>query len=495
MSNHPLVLLEINEVPWRLIDHYRLQQGFPNIKRFFEQAHCFTTRAVDTGELSPWVTWPTLHRGMNNEAHKVRNLGQDPNTFCGTPIWEEFRKAGASIGVCGAMQSWPPVDPGANGFFVPDTFAHDSQCFPSSLAPFQAFNLGQVKKNPRVLSRSSIGLIEGLKVARSALSSGVRMRTLFRIAEQLVAERLDPSKLARRPIFQTVLFWDIFCKLFNLANPPAYSSFFTNHVAGIMHRYWRDVFPEDFPAAANSSEHTKENTNEHTNEPTMRFALSVLDDMLGDVLEWSRRHPNIIFVFAASMGQGPVYRHEHEGKEIIVSDLSKLMNVIGLSSEDYVPLLAMVPQVAVEISDKAKRQHAIIQFSNCRTMLDEPFIKTQEIGATLSITVATSNRAAIDAGKFILGDTEITWEAAGIHAIDIEPGTGYHIPEGVLAFLSGKSRGEGEGAHHATDHRAQLIRADAVKDWLMRIAKSGAAQIDNPPLSPIEAITPAAPNV
>lgn len=252
MSNHPLVLLEINEVPWRLIDRYRFQQGFPNIKSFFEQADCFTTRAVDTGELSPWVTWPTLHRGMNNEAHNIRHLGQDPNTFRGTSIWEEFRRAGDSIGVCGAMQSWPPIDPGVNGFFVPDTFAHDSQCFPPSLMPFQAFNLGQVKKNPRIINRSSIGLIEGLKVARSALSSGVHIGTLFRIAEQLVAERVDPGKLARRPIFQTVLFWDIFSKQFDPANPPAYSSFFTNHVAGIMHRFWRDVFPEDFLPTANS---------------------------------------------------------------------------------------------------------------------------------------------------------------------------------------------------------------------------------------------------
>jgi len=143
-----------------------------------------------------------------------------------------------------------------------------------------------------------------------------------------------------------------------------------------------------------------------------------------------------------------------------------------------VPLLAMVPQVAVEINDSAKRRHAIAQFSNCRTMLGEPFIKIEEIGVTLSITVATPKRVAIDTGKFMLDDTEIAWETAGIDAVDIQPGTGYHIPEGTLAFLSG------DRTNRAIDNRHQMIRADAVKGWLMRIAKSGAAQIDNPPIAP-----------
>ncbi|MCA3017417.1 MAG: hypothetical protein ING62_02055, partial [Rhodocyclaceae bacterium] len=432
---HPVVMLEINEVPWRLVDRYREDPAFPNIRQFFQEAQSFTTRAVDTGELSPWVTWPTVHRGMNNEAHCIRNLGQDPATFRGTPIWEEFRKSGHSIGIFGAMQSWPPIDPGNGGFYVPDTFAHDSQCFPQSLAPLQAFNLGQVKKNPRVLSDASFGLAEGLKVAWSALSSGVRISTLFRVASQLLGERLDRSKIARRPVFQTILFWDVFCRQFDPANPPAYSSFFTNHIAGVMHRYWRDVFPEDFESDARScSAHNLE-----SHEPTMRFALGVLDEMLAKVHEWRRQNPRLIFVFASSMGQGPVYRNEHEGKEIIVSDLSALMGLVGLGQDDYKPLLAMVPQVAVEVPDASKRERALEKFANCKTILGESFIRVQAIGTTLSITVATTSRKAIEAGKFVIGREEFSWEAAGINAVDIDVGTGYHIPEGTLAFYGGDS--------------------------------------------------------
>ena len=104
---NPILLLEINEVPWRLIDRYIDDPRFPNLKIFFARSAQFTSVAVDSGELSPWVTWPSLHRGMSNEQHGVLDLGQDPATFRGTPIWKDMRDAGHSIGICGSMQAGP----------------------------------------------------------------------------------------------------------------------------------------------------------------------------------------------------------------------------------------------------------------------------------------------------------------------------------------------------------------------------------------------------
>src|SRR5688500_16209122 len=127
----PLLLLEINEIPWRLIDRHLSDPALSHLGRFFSRAAQYTSVAVDTGELSPWVTWPTLHRGMSNQQHGIKNLGQDPSTFRGKPIWEEIREQGGTIGICGSMQSWPPIDPGPGGFYMPDTFAHDSRCIPT----------------------------------------------------------------------------------------------------------------------------------------------------------------------------------------------------------------------------------------------------------------------------------------------------------------------------------------------------------------------------
>src|SRR5690349_12704812 len=115
-SVRPVLLLEINEVPWRMIDRAMANARFGTIRRFFNASKTYTTISRDKGELSPWITWPSLHRGMSNTEHGIQNLGQDVATFRGTPIWDEYRARGLDIGVCGSLQSWPPRDPGPGGF-------------------------------------------------------------------------------------------------------------------------------------------------------------------------------------------------------------------------------------------------------------------------------------------------------------------------------------------------------------------------------------------
>ncbi|MBC7622398.1 MAG: hypothetical protein H7232_03325 [Aeromicrobium sp.] len=93
----------------------------------------------------------------------------------------------------------------------------------------------------------------------------------------------------------------------------------------------------------------------------------------------------------------------------------------------------------------------------------------------MSITVATTKRKAIEAGKFTLDGVDIPWESAGIQAVDIDAGTGYHIPEGSLAFLSGKMPSA------VANTRETVVPATAVKAWLLRIAEDGPAQFVQPP--------------
>jgi hypothetical protein len=453
----PILLLEINEVPWRLLDRYGADPAFPHLRRFLADARQYTSVAVDTGELSPWVTWPTFHRGINNERHGIKNLGQDPATYGGVPIWEEIRKRGGSIGVFGSMQSWPPQDPGPGGFYVPDTFAHDERCEPAALSRLQAFNLQQVRRNARVVDRAMPSIGEALSLLSDFRHAGVRWSTLARLAMQVLAERFDSTRAARRPIFQGVLFWDVFRKHFDARNPPAFSTFFTNHIAGVMHRYWKDLFPEDFPGEAIDP----------SRDRLMRFALGVLDDMLADVERWRRENPALVVVFAASMGQDAVHRDYHEGFELVVEDLALLMQAAGLGREDYKALIAMVPQVAVEVPDAAKRAwaRATLEKAVCGTV---PFIRVQEIGASLSITVTTPPLAQMEHGGIVIGNAALSWAACGIRKQEVEPGTAYHIPEGSFAVVA-------QGV--APDAGRARVDADRVKAWLLSVSESGASRV------------------
>lgn len=423
----PMLILEMNEIPWRLIDLYRKDPRYPAIAAFFDGARTYTSVTVDSGELSPWVTWPSLHRGMGNGEHGIQNLGQNPATFKGTPIWEEFRKRGHAIGICGSMQSWPPTDPGSGGFYIPDTFAHDPKTIPPYIEPFQTFNLGQVKRNGRVVEGGVPPRKEWASLLVSLPRLGISMRTLALLSGQLLGERFNRTRVSRRPIFQAILMWDVFKSLFDPNKPPAFSTFFTNHVAGVMHRYWHHVFPEDFGDryAGKPLVHRE----------TMDFAMKVVDGMLAEAIGWKEKRPDLLIVFATSMGQNTVLRDEQEGYAASIPDIDTFMSAMGMEKDDYKSLLAMVPQVAVEIADSGKRAALKERLDACQMRSGKPLFRIREIGPSLSITVFTPRIPEIKEGVLTLpwSGARIRWEQAGIRMNKVDPGTAYHIPEGILA--------------------------------------------------------------
>lgn len=71
-----IVVYELNEVPRKLFDFYG--NAFP--KSAFAQlrrhSKLFETLTADVGGLSPWITWPTMHRGVSNVDHEISELGQ-----------------------------------------------------------------------------------------------------------------------------------------------------------------------------------------------------------------------------------------------------------------------------------------------------------------------------------------------------------------------------------------------------------------------------------
>jgi hypothetical protein len=466
---NPILLLEINEVPWRLIDRYIDDPRFPNLKTFFAKSAQFTSVAVDSGELSPWVTWPSLHRGMSNEQHGVLDLGQDPATFRGTPIWKDMRDAGHSIGICGSMQSWPAIDPGPGGFYIPDTFAHDERCIPDYVSPLQAFNLGQVQRNGRVIDRRLPSPSALLTILSSMRRSGVRLSTIASIAASVAKERIDRRLIARRPIYQTLLFWDVFVRHFDPKNPPALSTFFTNHIAGVMHRYWRDVFPEDFP------DHVADDAN--SQEPLMCFALGVLDRMLGKVMAWSSINPKLVVVFASSMGQNAVHRDSYEGEQLLVSDLDRLMKSAGAEQGEFERRLAMVPQVAAAVADPARRATIRSNLEAIRTNNGTHFVSVREIGDNLSITVSTPPLTELIGRSVDIDGRHLEPADIGLRLQKVDAGTGYHIPEGALAFL--------DQSNPVPNRSRARIDADAIKTWLCSLLERGFDAIEQTPQRPV----------
>tara|TARA_Y100000589_G_C27172389_1_gene637275 strand:- start:1463 stop:1804 length:342 start_codon:yes stop_codon:yes gene_type:complete len=83
-----IILYELNEVPRRLFNHYVAE--FPNsaFAQIANEGEVFDTYNYDDGELHPWSTWPTVHRGFNlsstaniNHSVKYQDKIFDLNVF------------------------------------------------------------------------------------------------------------------------------------------------------------------------------------------------------------------------------------------------------------------------------------------------------------------------------------------------------------------------------------------------------------------------------
>lgn len=455
-----LLLLEVNEIPWRVIDKFKNNPDFPWINKYFTNARTYTTEVdyeeghyadksklvygtskegkglmIDSGELSPWVTWPTFHRGIKSNEHGIRFLGQDVKTFKGKPIWMDFLEAGLDIGVCGSLQSWPPIYPGKKGFYIPDTFAHDAKCFPEYIENFQRFNLEQVEKNRLVVRQNSIFSKNLLKFLLHIPRYGISPHTLFMTFNQLVKERLNKSFLARRVVFQGIISWDIFKSLYKAENPPAFATFFTNHFASLMHRYWHEIFPEDL----NGSKY-QQNKGSHD---AVMFGMEIVDKILMDAMKFCEKNPDLVIAFATSMGQEAINYTSYEGYSLEIENVKKLLEVLGIEDSDYKILLAMVPQVAIEVDSADIRNLIKKAFESCFTVNEKPVFACEGQGKTLSITVLKLESKDIKAGKFIYkseknGSMDLAWESSGVKVHKLDAATGYHISSGIFALYGSK---------------------------------------------------------
>ena len=242
-----MIVYELNEVPKKLFDFYA--KSHPNSAFAKLRARCelFQTFTADVGNLSPWITWPTMHRGVSNIDHEISDLGQDL-----TNVNEEYpnlynilAKQGVKVGVFGSLQSYPLPDSLDNfEFYVPDTFAAGDECFPAELTAFQAFNLSMVRANGKNV-QSGIAVKDALRFIKKSISLGLSANTFFKLSNQVFNERINRDRLVRRRTSQVEIAFDLYMTQLNKTRPDI-SFFFTNHVASSMHRYWPTVFPEDY---------------------------------------------------------------------------------------------------------------------------------------------------------------------------------------------------------------------------------------------------------
>ena len=333
----PTVVYELNEIPKKLFDFYAKAFPASAFALLCKKSNLFETVTADVGCLSPWITWPTMHRGVSNVEHEISDLGQDltsankefPN------VYNILAKSGVKVGVFGSLQSYPlPENLDNFCFYVPDTFAAGDECFPPELTDFQAFNLSMVRENGRNVN-GGIAVKDAANFLRKSVGLGLSSRTLLKLLSQVGSERMNKDRLVRRRTSQVEIAFDLYLHQLKKSNPDI-SFFFTNHLASSMHRYWPTIFPKDYEEGRFDKNWLIRWSGE------IPHAVKVANFQLQKLIKYCNTTGSELVV-CSSMGQGAVRDVEPISTQILITKPRRLMAYLGLLDDEYELKLTMAP--------------------------------------------------------------------------------------------------------------------------------------------------------
>lgn len=422
-GNRKLICYELNEVPWRVVDKYVRAHPGGSFEYLLGKSECYTSNTIDGGELHPWTTWPTVHRGVANQQHRITSLNQDlAEADHWPPVWQLLSDAGVDVGICGSLQSYPPTTGEGIQFFIPDTFAAGPETVPERYSAFQKLNLMQTRANTATASRiggKDVGTALGI------LRSGIRPSTGLKVAKHLLNERRDANFKKRRALLQPELGLDIFVDAMKRYQ-PSFATFFSNHVAGMMHRYWKYSFPEDFDYTL------KENTVDQFHSQSVMVAMRQAEEHIDRLLKLRESHGYDLLI-CSSMGQAAILRDEYI-PELKVVDFERLARTLKI---DYNVKhnMAMHPDIALEFETREDLEHLQtvlfrLRDSSGSTLFSAPYAPK---GLTLNLRTSRSAHIAND-GIIMDGDRHFTSTELGLESFERDIGTGYHVPEGIVIW-------------------------------------------------------------
>lgn len=343
-SARPLILVEANEIPFRVFDEFARGHPGSALAEIMRESRQLITVCEDQVELDPWISWPTLERGVIDELHQIFHLGQslEQANESYPPVWELLAKAGLRVGIMGSLHTstWPK-DLSAYEFYLPDFFANESFAHPGEMASFQAFNLAMTRASARNVSRQ-LPIRQTAAFLFDYARCGMTRSTLRWIAASMLAELRVPHLICRRRSIQPLLTLDLFLHQLRRKRPE-FATFFTNHVAAAMHRYWAAAFPGDAAGDRMPGDWRAAYANE------IDHAMMALDVIVGRIAETLRAHNGILMV-CGSLGQAAVESSLERGFHTI-TDLPAFMGFLGLEPSQWTQRFAMVPCLSVVVNE------------------------------------------------------------------------------------------------------------------------------------------------
>lgn len=350
------IQIELNELSATLIDEFIDAGELPNFRRLRDSSEVFITDASDEVSLEPWVQWPTLHTGIPDRDHGIRQLGE-AGLVAGRGIARELAAAGFKVGVFGSMNlDYGPLD----GFVVPDPWSPGAAPHPAELKAFTRFVASAVQEN----AADKLDKGAALPFLRYVVSHGMTPGTAIAAARQLIHERRDSGIKWRRSLSLDALSYDVFRSLVR-RHEVAYATFFSNTTAHFQHYFWRNFRPDSFSMPSPPEDH-----------PSLSDAVLTgyrnHDRLIGRFLS---DFPDDRLIFATALSQEPwdttkcTYRPK---------DFDRLLGLVGIDRSRVELSPVMAEEFLLSFADESAADEGRGRL-NRSTIGGEPLFRVQEI--------------------------------------------------------------------------------------------------------------------
>ena len=372
-----VILVEMNEITWRLIDPLLATGKLPAFADFLRHGTKASPIAPEVPpNLDPWISWTTVYTGRPQSEHGVRFLEQPPESVTGPRIWELAADAGKTIGVYGSIMSWPPRKH-VLGFWVPSTFSPSPETVPATLQPIQDLNLSHTRAHSPVLgAQKKPGT---LMTVYRLWQLGLRCRTLLRVAGSLARWLVRPHRKWEKVSLQQVINLDFFEHLYKQYQPDL-ATFHTNHVAHYQHRYWRSMDPAPFLIKPTATEQQRFGK-------AIEFGYQIADEALQRI--WEFAGPNTVVIVASGLGQQPYVDEAFpDGRKVVrIRDINQILALCGISTACN-PISMMAPQWLLRFSDAGQLAQAERSLRSVRvgTSADGLFA-VETVGNTINFNI------------------------------------------------------------------------------------------------------------
>ncbi len=431
--NKKIIVLEVNEVPDRVIDSYVSDNPNSNWAKVLRKSARFVAETPDETTLHPKISWQTFHRAVPDTQHgymEYNQVNEDADDQY-PPVWELIRNAGKSIGVGASLGSFPvPKDRNNVDFYLPDPFAPTDEAYPEHLSSFQKLNTMAVQNSGRNVRSGGFGLKEVGHFVFNLPRLGITLSTMTKIVKQLVSERRNSVRIVRRRNIQALMTFDVALKQVSTSKPD-FSTIFANHVAANMHRYWAAKFVDDYEDNKMPQEWREAYGDEIDN------AMMEADYMIGQLDKFITKNPEYSVLVVASMGQAAI-EHEIIESQLVVKDFDRFMQAYGFEKGDYEKKPGMEPEYVVAFKNDEMLQRFEEQCNN-----------TDIAGQYVECTPSNNGQCAfhvhqynLQTNELTIGNKHFTFEEAGLYKEpiqDLAGSTAQHTADGCCFVFNGHS--------------------------------------------------------